>query len=180
MGAGREIPPLARAGFEITGLDHVPAMIERAAENARLWGIQLDPLLQDFSALDLPERAFDVVWMSRFMYSGVPTRRGRIAMLKRIRGALKPGGHFVCQFLWWPETREPRAFFAAKKAFAWLIGGNRRYENGDTLTVEFMHHFLSDEEIRSEFREGGFELVLLASPEQGVNRNRGAILRRLA
>ena len=54
--------------------------------------------MQEISRLDVPAGAYDVVWLSRAMYSCVPTRARRVEMVRRIARALKPGGFFLCQF----------------------------------------------------------------------------------
>ena len=177
VGGGREAIPLARVGFAMTGLDFVADMVAAAKENARRHGVAMDGLVQELSRLDLAEKTYEVVWLSAAMYSCIPTRRKRMAMLRNIHAALKPGGYFVCQFHW--DTEAGRGKFAerARKAFAILTLGNFRYEAGDTLWFhgEFVHAFSSLENLRSEFTGAGFEVLDLGL--SGKSRG-GAILRK--
>ena len=163
VGGGREAIALARAGLFVTGVDFVPAMVEFAKANAQAAGVRLEGLVQEVSKLDVPPSSYDVVWISARMYSCVPTRIRRIAMLDRIHRALKPGGHFLCQFHWSGDEHLGRLRERIKRAFALLTLGNLAYEPGDMLWagVEFLHGFRSEGELRSEFAAGGFETVML-------------------
>lgn len=98
VGGGREAIPLARAGFLVTGVDFIPGMVEQAKANAEKAGVRLEGLVQEISGLDVAPESYDVVWLSAAMYSSVPTRRRRIAMLKRIHRALHPAATFSANF----------------------------------------------------------------------------------
>ncbi|MBW6467275.1 MAG: class I SAM-dependent methyltransferase, partial [Brevefilum sp.] len=99
VGGGREAIPLSQMGFQVTGVDFVKAMVDRAQQNASKRGETIAGLVQEISQLTLPPESYDVVWISRAMYSSVPTRKRRVAMLHTIANALKPGGHLICQYL---------------------------------------------------------------------------------
>jgi SAM-dependent methyltransferase len=160
VGGGREAIPLARLGFRVTGVDYVGAMVERAIENAARRGVQIEGLVQEISQLDVPAEAYDVVWLSRAMYSCVPTRARRVAMVRRIARALKPGGRFLCQFHWRASPRPRGRGEPVRRAIAACTLGNLAYEPGDTLwlNVEFVHEFSSEDTIRSELEEGGLSV----------------------
>jgi SAM-dependent methyltransferase len=177
VGGGREAIPLAQMGFEVTGVDFVSEMVEKARENAVRHGVEIEGLVQEISKLEVPTGFYDIVWLSAAMYSCVPTRKKRIEMLRRIRRALRPGGYFVCQFHRDTRGRSSRKVEFARKLFAFLTLGNRWYEKGDMLwgNVEFIHTFSSEDELKSEFDEGGFEVVHTDIPE-GWARG-GAVLR---
>ena len=161
VGGGREAIPLARMGFRVMGVDYVAAMVERAKENAARRGISIEGLVQEISRLDVPESAYDVVWLSRAMYSCVPTRARRVRMVQRIARALRPGGLFLCQFHWRPAPRPVGKGALVRKLAAACTLGNLAYEEGDILwlNVEFVHEFSSEDAIRSELEEGGLSVV---------------------
>jgi len=163
VGGGREAIPLAQMGFDVTGVDFIPAMIEAAKANADHAGVCIEGIVQEISRLDVPAESFDVVWLSAAMYSCMPTRARRVAFLRRVRHALKPGGHFLCQFHWGAPDKFSRKAEWVRRAFALLTLGNRTYEPGDTLwhNIEFIHGFQSEEELRAEFVAGGFRIVYL-------------------
>ena len=58
--------------------------------------------------------------------------------------------------------------------------GNLSYEPGDMLWggVEFIHGFLSEAELRSEFAEGGFDITHLELPSAERGTRGGAVLRK--
>jgi len=177
VGGGREALPLARLGFEVTGVDFVPDLVKKAVENAEREGVKISGLVQEISTLDVPEHFYGVVWLSSRMYSSVPTRRRRIEMLKRIRKALEPGGYFICQFLWDIEGGPSRGRVLARKAVAFLSLGNLQYEAGDRLwgQGEFIHAFSSRDALKMEFFEAGFEVEFVRISEEMMMG--GAVLR---
>lgn len=168
VGGGREAIPLARAGFEVTGVDFVPEMVETAKRNAESRGVRIEGLVQEISRLELPPSSCDVAWLSAAMYSCVPTRKRRIEMLKRISQALRPGGYFACQFHWTPNARTSPLTELIRQGVAYLSLGNPAYEKGDMLwyNIEFIHAFSSEDDLRSEFRQGGFEVIDLSISER--------------
>lgn len=160
VGGGREAIPLAKMGFKVTGVDFVRELVERAKENSIKRGVSIDGIVQEISQLTVPDSFYDVVWLSRSMYSCVPTRRLRVEMVRRIVKALKTGGYLLCQFLKADRfTPSPRGIMIRR-----LIGiftfGNREYEPGDILWggTEFAHAFSSDDQVKSELEEGGLHV----------------------
>jgi SAM-dependent methyltransferase len=170
LGGGREAIPLARMGFRVTGVDYVAAMVNRARENAARRGVQIEGLVQEISQLDVPAGAYDVVWLSRAMYSCVPTRARRVTMVRRISRALKPGGLLLCQFHWRANPRPRGKGELLRRAIAAGTLGNLAYEEGDTLwlNVEFVHEFSSEDAIRSELEEGGLAVLRIQTSQTTV------------
>jgi ubiquinone/menaquinone biosynthesis C-methylase UbiE len=179
VGGGREVVPLAQAGFEVTGVDMIPEMVARARRHAESAGVRMEGLVQDIAALDVPAVSYEVVWFSPAMYSCIPTRRRRVAMLRRMHEALREGGYLVCQFHWDPSMAHGRWADRLRRMAAWLVLGNVRYESGDVLWGgrEFLHVFCSADSIKNEFGAGGFETGHLCLPDDGVIG--GAVLRKM-
>lgn len=178
IGGGREAIPIARMGFQITGVDYIQEMLDHAKQNLKRHNFDIQCLLQDFSKLNLPENTFEVAWMSTWMYSSVPTRKRRINMLKRVHKALKPDGLFVCQFHLNSEYRPSRIATAIRRIAAWITLGYISYEKGDVLysNADFFYIFLSADEIKKEFSDGGFEAIYL---DEGNNGRSSAILKKV-
>lgn len=179
VGGGREAIPLARMGYRVTGVDYVTEMVERARENAARRGVSIQGLVQEISQLDVPAGTYDVVWLSRSMYSCVPARARRVGMVRRIAQALKPGGLFLCQFQWHADGPRRGKGEWIRRAIAICSFGNQAYEAGDTLwaNVEFVHEFASEEAIRSELEEGGLSVVNLRT-DPAVSRGHAVCQKR--
>jgi len=182
-GGGRDSISLAQRGFDVTGVDFVPEMVEKAKENAAKRGLNLSFLVQDISELDMAADTFDVVWCSGGLYSSIPTARKRVETLNKIRRCLKPGGHFVFFFHWGKRSRSRPMVELVRRIIATLTRGNLSYEKGDFLAYnsEFVHAFSSQEEIRSELEAGGFEVVKIDLTEVNMceeSKRGDAVVRR--
>lgn len=161
VGGGREAIPLARMGFNVTGVDYVPEMVERAKVIAERHNTTIKGMVQEISRLEVPAESYEVVFLSRAMYSCVPTGARRVEMVKRIHHALKPGGYFLCQYQQNPKATPSRKVSFLRRLIAFFTLGNLQYEDGDMLwlNVEFQHAFPSKEAVLSELEEGGFSNV---------------------
>jgi SAM-dependent methyltransferase len=169
VGGGREAIPLARCGFEVTGVDFVAAMVQKAKENVAKHGQQLHGLVQEITELQVPPGAYHLAWLSNSSYSSIPTRKKRVETLKRINQALKPDGFFICTFHWEGRSRFLLKIEPLRKTIAFLTRGNLGYEPGDILWLkkEFLHGFDTEAEVISEFEAGGFRVLhLITRPSE--------------
>ncbi len=176
LGGGREAIPLARMGFTVTGVDFIPELVKLAEDNAAKQGVQLEAQVGELTQLTLPPAAYDLVWLSDRMYSCIPTKKRRLAMLRKMHQALKPGGWFACMFYWYPTPGFSPAMEWLRRAFDYLTLGNLSYEPGDVLhgEIEFIHRFGQESDLDAEFIAAGFEVShpYLIKPEE----HRGAAL----
>ena len=96
VGSGRVAIPLARAGFEVWGIDTAEAMLARARCKA---GPQLEGRLRllpaDMRAFELPRR-FDLIFAGLGTFHHLLTPDDQAACLRCVRRHLAPGGLFVC------------------------------------------------------------------------------------
>lgn len=161
MGGGRDAIALARRGFQVVGADYIPAMVTEALKNAERCGVALEGVVQDLTDLKMPPASFDVVVLLAGMYSAIPGRQGRIALLQRVRDILTPRGYFLCQFFY-EEDQAPRRWAEwVRRALAFLTRGYLTYERGDVLFGgrEFLHFFTSRKELAGEFAAAGFQVI---------------------
>lgn len=86
----------ARIGARVTGLDLTPELLERARENSRLSGLDIDWHEGDVEQLPFDDSAFDVV-LSQFGHMFAPRPDVAIGEMLRV---LKPGGTIA--FSTWP------------------------------------------------------------------------------
>ena len=176
LGAGREAIALAQMGFEVAGVDFVPEMVSRAKKYADSQGVTLEALIQDITHLEVTHGSFDLVWCTNEIYSFIPTRTKRLAILTTIADTLKPEGYFLCSFRLDSQTNPNRFTEIIRKVLAFATG-NFWYEVGDSFTShEFIHSFLSVGEIEAEFTQGGFEVLYFDKSGNAVLRKRGTNL----
>ena len=82
-----------RQGYQMTGLDVSPEMLDFAQETAMKQGVRSQYLLGDISKLKLPQR-FDFAMAINDCINYIPKTKLRAA-LKNVRGGLKKGGIFL-------------------------------------------------------------------------------------
>jgi SAM-dependent methyltransferase len=170
LGGGREAIPLARMGYDITGIDFIPQMVQQTIKNAEKRGVKIRGLVQDISRLDVPQNHFDIAWLPAPNYSCVPTKKRRVAMLKKISNSLKPGGFLILGFFWNPHLNYQSKISRIQKVLARLTLGNQEFEPGDTLRLnrEFIHEFHSIDKLRSEILAAGFTAVEFQISEERI------------
>ena len=95
----------ARLGARATGLDLTPELLERARENARIAGVEIDWHEGDVEKLPFGDAAFDVV-LSEFGHIFAPRPEVAIGEMLRV---LKPGGTIAFS-TWPPELFVGRMF----------------------------------------------------------------------
>lgn len=97
-GTGRVTVPLARAGFDVTALDHEPAMLAAlAARRARLppaVAARITPVRGDLRSFALGRR-FDLVIAAFNVLEHLYTRVEVEACLRAVRRHLRPDGHLA-------------------------------------------------------------------------------------
>lgn len=94
-----------RAGASVVGLDLTPQLLERARENARIAGVDIEWHEGDAEALPFPDASFDVV-LSQYGHMFAPRPDVAIAQMLRV---LKPGGTIAFS-TWPPELFVGRTF----------------------------------------------------------------------
>lgn len=97
-GSGNAALVAARRYCEVTGLDYVPALIERAKVRAAAEGVEIDFHVGDAQALPFPAASFDVV-LSVFGVMFAPDQEQTARELMRV---CRPGGTIGLS-CWMPE-----------------------------------------------------------------------------
>jgi len=92
-GTGRLLLPLAREGYQVTGIDVSPAMLEAARHKieAEDLGDRITLVEQDMRELDLPVR-FQLAFVAVNSFMHLLNTEDQLAALRRIRAHLNPGG----------------------------------------------------------------------------------------
>jgi len=95
-GTGRVVLHLARRGFETVGLDHDPELIAALAERAE--GLPVRPHLADAREFRLYGEIALALAPTQ-MIQLLPDPEARIACLRNVSSALRPGGRFAAAIL---------------------------------------------------------------------------------
>ncbi|MGH9162099.1 MAG: class I SAM-dependent methyltransferase [Vicinamibacteraceae bacterium] len=95
-GTGVVAVTAARLGAHVTGLDLTPELLERARENARLAGVEVEWRQGDVEELPFDDATFDLV-LSQFGHIFAPRPDVAVSELLRV---LRPGGTIA--FSTWP------------------------------------------------------------------------------
>ncbi len=170
VGGGREAIPLAKRGFQVTGVDFVKDMVRKAVKNAQKHGVHIKGMVFDISNPPLLKDRYDIVWMSASLYSCIPSRKKRIYMLKGLKRALRPGGYLFGSFQFDFNQGFSPIEEKLKQIIACLSLGNFHYEKGDIFFTgyEFIHRFVSQDSLVSEFEEAGFEVLKISFPSNDI------------
>ena len=110
-GTGRVSLPIAQLGFDVTGLDIVPGMLELARNKSR--GIPVRWVEGDARAFDLGDQ-FRLIFLTGNAFQAFLTRADQEALLDRVRAHLHDDGLFAF------ETRNPRWANPETSEYDWL------------------------------------------------------------
>jgi len=173
-GAGREAIALAKKRFEVVGIDIVPAMVLRAKENAKIYGVGENTKFEIYDArnLDFSDGSYDAAIMLGNMIEHTRGRKNRVKLLKEAKRVLKPKGILILSthtrawkprfILYWTIASGLRA---AKRE---LTGNYQGMEFGDRFTRRvsrarsrgkvFIHIYTYDEALE-DIAGAGLELI---------------------
>jgi len=171
IGGGREALVLGKAGFNITGVDFVKELVDKAIANGISAGIEIKGINSDISDIEFKPESFDVIWYSCSIYSSIPGRKNRIKNLKRSAEMLKADGNIACFFYWNPSAAGGELRWKLGKFLSWITFGNWTLEKGDIFkdNLEFLHAFYKQADLIHEFNEAGLEVLEFIFPENSNN-----------
>lgn len=124
-GTGRMTIPFAQAGFDITGMDVVPGMIERAKQKAG--DLPINWVVADARDFDLG-RKFRMIFENGGVFMHMLERTDQHAFLDCVRKHLAPGGRFVLS-LFFPHPSRLQSYPEEKDWFTY------QDEQGRTVRV---------------------------------------------
>jgi SAM-dependent methyltransferase len=91
-GAGRETFALEQRGYEVVGVDVSLPLLQIAREIRSQRHCVASFYLVDGATLPFADASFDVATLWAQMLDNVPSRTGRLALMREVRRVLRPGG----------------------------------------------------------------------------------------
>lgn len=95
-GPGRHAVPLARMGFEVTGVDSTPFLLDKARELAAREGVAVELVLEDMRRFIRPA-AYNLALSLTVSFGYFEDSAENLAVLENVRESLRPGGVFVLE-----------------------------------------------------------------------------------
>lgn len=169
-GAGREAFALADMGYQVTGIDITPALIEQA--RALAWDLELpvDFPVCDGKSLAFPDDSFDYVLLITQMIHYVPLKANRAHLLREAGRVCKPQARILLTYHDWDIVKTHRLWGDGKKEegsdqvaerFASLEPGDvfRSECQGQLSEVFGYGHNFTRDEMESEVLEAGLTII---------------------
>jgi SAM-dependent methyltransferase len=130
-GTGRDLAGLLELGYDVTGLEQAPELVERARTHLARHGITAAVLEGDVEVVDF-DRRYDAVIFSPGVYSCLHQSSSRVATLGRIRACLSDEGRILISYYGlMPHSPLSESLIQVS---AWLARADWRLEHGDTFS----------------------------------------------
>lgn len=179
-GPGLYTEILAKKGHKVTGIDFSENSIAYARKSAKSKGLMIDYQVGNYLEVDFGIERFDLIYMV-FTDFGVLKPDDQQLILRKIKGALKPGGVLIFDVLndkgieskIAPKNWEvvpagfwrPTPYIALSESFLYehekvLLSQHTIIEDDNEVTTyRFWNHFYSDEDLLAIIEPHGFESV---------------------
>jgi SAM-dependent methyltransferase len=162
-GAGRDLLALKELGYDVTGLEPVPELVELARGHLERRGMNARILTGFAETVDL-EGSYDAVVFASLCYSSVRGSRSRIATLGRIKEHLARDGRVAITYAAFPPPSRPSIWLTALGAG--LSRADWRPEQGDSFSrghlaprVLRYEHMFRPGEVAGECAAAGLRII---------------------
>ena len=151
-GTGRLTLPIAKDGYDITGVDYTPSMLEQAKVKASEEGIEVEFIEADIRTLDLPEK-YDLIFIPFNSIHHLYKNEDLFKALNVVKNHLKEDGLFLLdcfnpniQFIVEGEKKQIKiAEYTTNDGREILIKQIMRYENRTQINRIEWHYFINGE-----------------------------------
>ena len=162
-GAGRDLLALREMGYEVTGLDPTPELVDQARRNLARRGFTAMVREGFIETSDLGE-LYDVVVLAGNCYSLLLTAASRIATLARIKAHLSPQGRVIIVYT--GAVHRPPLAIHVTRITSRIAGADWRPEPGDAFSRDPVthrllryEHMFKPGEVEQECAEAGLRVV---------------------
>jgi SAM-dependent methyltransferase len=162
-GAGRDLLALRELGYDVTGLDPMPELIDEAHKHLARRGLT-STIRQGFIETTDIDGTYDVVILGGCCYCYVPCSASRVATLARIKAHLSEEGRIVVTFA--GLNARSRLAESMTRMVGCLTRGDWHVERGDTFSRGYLvpgllryEHSFRPGEVARECTEAGFRVV---------------------
>ncbi len=151
-GTGRLTLPIAKEGYDITGVDFTPSMLEQAKTRAAEEGLEVEFIQADMRTLDLPEK-YDLIFIPFNSIHHLYENEDVFKAFRGVKNHLKEGGLFLLdcfnpnmQFIVEGEKQQKEiAEYTTNDGRAIRIKEIMRYENKTQINRIAWHFFIDGE-----------------------------------
>ncbi|MEW6753326.1 MAG: class I SAM-dependent methyltransferase [Candidatus Latescibacterota bacterium] len=172
-GPGRHCVELARRGFQVTGVDRTPFLLDKARQRGHEAGVGVEWVQQDMRGFCRPE-AFDLAISLFTSFGYFDDQRQDVAVLANLHASLRPGGALVVdvvgkealarKFTPTASTPYPDGALLVQRHGIFDHWSRIRNEwillrDGRAITFRFHHTIYSAQELVDRFAQVGFARV---------------------
>ncbi len=151
-GTGRLTLPIARDGYDITGVDYTASMLEQAKAKASEEGLEVELIEADIRTLDLPKK-YDLIFIPFNSIHHLYKNEDVFKAFTVVKSHLKKGGLLLLdcfnpniQFIVEGEKEQKEiAQYKTKDGREVLIKQTMRYENRTQINRIEWHYFINGE-----------------------------------
>ena len=151
-GTGRLTLPIAKDGYDISGVDYTSSMLEQAKEKASKRGLKVKFIEANIRTLDLPEK-YDFIFITFNSIHHLYKNEDLFKAFNVVKNHLKEGGLFLLdcfnpniQFIVEGEKEQKEiAEYKTKDGREVLIKQIMRYENKTQINRIEWHYFINGE-----------------------------------
>ena len=151
-GTGRLTLPIAKDGYDISGVDYTSSMLEQAKIKASEGGLEVEFIEADIRTLDLPEK-YDLIFIPFNSIHHLYKNEDLFKAFNVVKNHLKEGGFFLLdcfnpniQFIVEGEKEQKEiAEYTSKDGREVLIKQIMRYENKTQINRIEWHYFINGE-----------------------------------
>ena len=167
MGGGREVYGLAKLGFQVEASEPNEQLAAHASRWLESQGVKARISASAYSEVPALEGMYDGVLVGWASYLHIAGRERRIAFLKKVRAAVKPGAPVILSFYTREESSWEYGWVAwAANLIRRLSLGKATVEIGDWVELSFEHYFTSPE-IEAELLAAGLRMAQFSTMDYG-------------